>query len=195
MKVGTAVKQELEEPASDLRASSIINAASQPTKLFLESSNADMDDLPDVIRQLSLVPQTPSKNTVPSTGSFFTGSRFGTADLLSTQFHSPIVQRRRVAMPPDFVEPQASDIILRGIRDPDSPSAPPRINPCIFSSTIMITMESLLPIPCYYPNQLIHTICIPLPIILTLTNSQASKRFEALPMLATFSFFLLSDYY
>jgi hypothetical protein len=31
-------------------------------------------------------------------------------------------------MPPNFVEPQPSDIILRGICDPDSPSAPPRIN-------------------------------------------------------------------
>ncbi|KAG1801150.1 uncharacterized protein BJ212DRAFT_1496273 [Suillus subaureus] len=94
LKLGAVVKHELEEPVPDLRASSIVNAASQesqPTKLFLESSNADIDELPD--------------------------------------FHSPIVQRRRVAMPPDFVEPQPSDIILRGIRDPDSPSAPPRINP------------------------------------------------------------------
>ncbi|KAG1847033.1 hypothetical protein DFJ58DRAFT_843349 [Suillus subalutaceus] len=127
LKVGIMVKQEDLVTDVQARTRSVVDAASQPKK---QSSNADIDELPNVIRQLSLVPQTPQQNT--STGSFSTtpaGSHFGTTDLLSTQFRFPGVQLRRIAMPPDFVEPQPSDIILRGIRDPDSPSAPPRINP------------------------------------------------------------------
>lgn len=98
--------------------------------VFLESSNADIDELPNVIRQLSLVPKTPvRKDNIPS-GSFFRAgsshqaSHFGTADLLSRQF-----LLRHVSKPLDFVEPRPSDIFLRGVLDPDSPSAPPRINP------------------------------------------------------------------
>jgi hypothetical protein len=54
-------------------------------------------------------------------------SHFGTTDLLSTQFQFSGLHH--VSMPPDFIEPQPSDIILQGIHDPDSPSAPPHINP------------------------------------------------------------------
>ncbi|KAG0698071.1 hypothetical protein DFH29DRAFT_1003154 [Suillus ampliporus] len=61
---------------------------------------------------MSLVQETPQKN-VPS-GSFFSGQ----AGVL-----------RFISKPPDFVELRPSDIFLHGILDPDSPSAPPRINP------------------------------------------------------------------
>jgi len=83
---------------------------------------------------MSLVPQTPrKKDTVPSGSLVSTqagrqASHFGTADLLSMQFHFLTVLRY-VSKLPDFVEPSPSDIILCGIPDPDSPSAPPRINP------------------------------------------------------------------
>ncbi|KAG2367171.1 Alpha/Beta hydrolase protein [Suillus spraguei] len=70
----------------------------------------------------------PAKYT--STASFSkAGSHFGTVDLLSRIFHSTSIQHRHVAMLLDFVEPQPSDIILRGIHDSDSPVCPPRIDP------------------------------------------------------------------
>lgn len=125
-----------EDFALDFQLEALNAAASQPKKcefvvskhyfvslarnsVFLESSNADMDELPDVIRQLLLMPQTPQENAVPSS-SFFSAmpevgsscqvSHFGTADLLSVQFQ--FSNLCCVAMPPDFVEPQPSDIIL-----------------------------------------------------------------------------------
>jgi hypothetical protein len=98
--------------------------------VFLQSSNADIDELPNVVRQMSLVQETPQKN-VPS-GSFFSvqagSSRHAPSHFGTTQFQFPSVLHF-VSKPPDFVEPRPSDIFLRGILDPDSPSAPPRINP------------------------------------------------------------------
>lgn len=52
-------------------------------------------------------------------------------------------------MPPDFVEPQPSDIILRGIRDPESPSVPHRINPLSQDNLIgdvNLAVQSLVPL-------------------------------------------------
>ena len=89
------------------------------------SSDFAIDHLPESIRQMSLLPETPKQKDVPPSG--FQVAHFGTTELLATSFQFP--NTRCVAKPPDFVEPRPADIFLRGIPDPDDPTAPPRINP------------------------------------------------------------------
>jgi len=73
--------------------------------LSLGSSDFAIDDLPESVRQMSLLPETPQKKDVPPSG--LQVAHFGTTELLATPFQFP--NTHCVVKPPDFVEPQLAE--------------------------------------------------------------------------------------